>query len=86
MPGLPSRHVTAISYGDMDTIFRKYRSKGEVWQLGWYRALFWDEEEEGGRPFRPCILVCLSLRTGRSQSVAPGAGEPEPEAFRELVK
>ena len=69
----------------MDTTFRKYRSKGEVWQLGWHRALFWVEEEEGGRLFRPCVLVCLSLRTGRQQSIVPGTGEPEPEAFRELV-
>ncbi len=69
----------------MDTIFRKYRSKGEVWQLGWHRALFWITEEEGGRPFRPCVLVCLSLRTGREQSILPGLAEPEPEGFRELV-
>ncbi|HWN40919.1 MAG TPA: tetratricopeptide repeat protein [Thermoanaerobaculia bacterium] len=69
----------------METIFRKYRSKGEVWQLGWYRPLYWIAEEENGPPFRPCILVCLSLRTGRSQSTMPGTGEPEPAAFRELV-
>jgi tetratricopeptide (TPR) repeat protein len=69
----------------MDTIFRKYRSKGEVWQLGWHRALFWSAEEGSGRPFRPCVLVCLSLRTGRSHSTFPGTGEPGPEAFRELV-
>ena len=68
----------------MDTIFRKYRSKGEVWQLGWHRVLFWSAEE-GVRPFRPCVLVCLSLRTGRWQSAFPGTAEPEPEAFRELV-
>lgn len=69
----------------MDTIFRKYRSKGEVWQLGWHRALFWITEEAGGRPFRPCVLVCLSLRTGREQSILPGLAEPEPEGFRDLV-
>lgn len=69
----------------MDKIFRKYRSKGEVWQLGWHRALFWITDEEGGRPFRPCVLVCLSLRTGREQSILPGLAEPEPEGFRELV-
>jgi tetratricopeptide (TPR) repeat protein len=69
----------------MDTIFRKYRSKGEVWQVGRDRALFWATEEEGGRPFRPCILVCLSLRTGRSHSTVPGTAEPEPQAFLELV-
>jgi tetratricopeptide (TPR) repeat protein len=69
----------------MDTIFRKYRSKGEVWQLGWHRALFWITQEEGGRPFRPCVLVCLSLRTGREQSILPGLAEPELEGFRELV-
>src|SRR6187549_3439711 len=68
----------------MDTIFRKYRSKGEVWQLGRDRALFWTSEE-GGRPFRPCVLVCLSLRTGRANSTVPGTAEPEPEAFLELV-
>lgn len=72
-------------FAGMDTIFRKYRSKGEVWQLGWHRALFWITEEEGGRPFRPCVLVCLSLRTGREQSILPGLAEPEPEGFRELV-
>ena len=69
----------------MDTIFRKYRSKGEVWQLGWHRTLFWVEPEEGGRPFRPCILLCVSLRTGRQQSIVPENGEPEPEAFLDLV-
>ncbi|HEX6864116.1 MAG TPA: tetratricopeptide repeat protein, partial [Thermoanaerobaculia bacterium] len=30
-------------------------------------------------------LVCLSLRTGREQSILPGLAEPEPEGFRELV-
>lgn len=69
----------------MGTIFRKYRSKGEVWQLGRDRALFWATEEEGGRLFRPCVLVCLSLRTGRSHSTVPGTAEPAPEAFLELV-
>ena len=69
----------------MDKTLRKYRSKGEAWQLGWYRSPYWVAEEEGGRPFQPCVLVCLSLRTGRSQSSVPGPGEPGPEAFRELV-
>lgn len=72
-------------FAGMDTTFRKYRSKGEVWQLGWHRTLFWMTEEEGGRPYRPCVPVCLSLRTGRSQSTFPLDREPEPEAFRELV-
>ncbi|HEX5715010.1 MAG TPA: tetratricopeptide repeat protein [Thermoanaerobaculia bacterium] len=70
----------------MDTIFRRFRNKqGEVWQLGWCRFPFWIAPEEGGRPFRPGTLVCLSLRTGRRRSSPVGAGEPGPEVFREVV-
>lgn len=68
----------------MDTTFRKYRSKGEVWQLGWYREPLWITEQ-GDRPFRPCTLVCLSLRTGRAELASQDAGEPGPEEFRDLV-
>jgi tetratricopeptide (TPR) repeat protein len=70
----------------MDTIFRRFRNKqGEVWQVGWCRFPLWIAPEEGGRPFRPGTLVCLSLRTGRRRSSPVGAGEPGPEAFREVV-
>lgn len=68
----------------MDTTFRKYRSKGEVWQLGWHREPTWTAEEDG-RLWRPSILVCLSLRTGRYEFSGHDAGEPGPEAFRDLV-
>ncbi|HWM91204.1 MAG TPA: hypothetical protein VN493_10585 [Thermoanaerobaculia bacterium] len=71
----------------MDTIFRrKLRSKqGEVWQLGCYQDPVWTVPEEGGQPFRPRTLVCLSVRTGRLQSSPQTSGEPGPEAFREIV-
>ena len=70
----------------MDTTFRRFRNKhGEVWQIGWYRSPFWTAPEEGGPPFRRVTVVCLSVRTGRRQSLPLGPGAPGPEAFREVV-
>jgi tetratricopeptide (TPR) repeat protein len=71
----------------MEALFRKFRNKqGEVWQLGSYESPVWTlPEEEGGRPFRPRVAICRSVRTGRLEVAGYSPAEPGPEAFREAV-
>ena len=69
----------------MDTIFRNHRSKpGEAWQLDRYQLPLWIDPPEG-EPYRPWVVMCRSLRTGRMESSHPRLDEPGLEDFREVL-